>query len=116
MKSVNSKEMEQNREKAYNEIEIPELINFYNSNMGGVDKLDQMLSYCMIFIKCKKWTLRMITHAIDLAIVNSWLEYNKEATRCKNKDSKGKTHVLCTKCQVHLCLLSYINCFLAFHT
>lgn len=182
-------------EKVYNEVEIPELIKLYNANMGGVDKLDQMLSYYRIFIKSKKWTLRMITHGIDLAIANSWLEYkrdveksrippkdqmdllkfrncisdhlinvgqimkkkrgrpsfeelqdvgkksrqneqvrpskavrtdaidhlpdvdkNKEATRCKNKDCKGKTHVFCTKCQVHLCLLSYRNCFVAFHT
>lgn len=180
--------------KQYEEVEVPELIKLYNANMGGVDKFDQMISYYRTFIKSKKWTLRMITHAIDTAITNSWFEYkleaeksglprkdqkdlldfrteisdhllnvgqpvrkrkgrpsleelesrerkqrkreqirpsvavrsdsidhlpdvdkNKEATRCKMKDCKGKTHYFCTKCQVHLCLLSYRNCFMAFH-
>lgn len=35
----------------YTEVEIPELIKVYNTNMGGVDKLDQMLSYYRVFIK-----------------------------------------------------------------
>lgn len=29
----------------YTEVEVPEIIKVYNSNMGGVDKVDQMLSY-----------------------------------------------------------------------
>lgn len=36
------------------------------------------------------------------------------ATRCKN--CSGKSHVWCIKCGVHLCLLSYRNCFEHFHT
>lgn len=36
--------------------------------MCGVDKLDQIPSYYRIFIKYKKWTLRIIAHAVDLAI------------------------------------------------
>lgn len=154
-----------------------------------------MLSYYRVFIKSKKWTLRMMMHAVDLAVTNSWLEYRgdalkagiplkrqmdllafrtnisehlvyvnqtvrkkrgrpsleeleevttkarkreqvrpskavrtdavdhlpdvdsqKEASRCKEKGCKGKTHVFCTKCKVHLCLLSYRNCFKSFHT
>lgn len=47
--------------------------------MGWVDKLDQMVSHYRIFIKSKKWTLRMIFHAVDLACTNSWLEYKQEA-------------------------------------
>lgn len=45
--------------------------------MGGVDKLDQLISCYRIHIKSKKWTLRMLFHAIDLSAVNSWLEYQK---------------------------------------
>ncbi|KAG8253744.1 hypothetical protein J6590_029318 [Homalodisca vitripennis] len=44
------------------------------------------------------------------------VDSKKEATRCKNQNCKGKTHVFCTKCQVHLCLLSYRNCFIMYHT
>lgn len=183
--------------KEYVEVEIPEVIYEYNDKMGGVDKFDQLISYYRVFIKSKKWTLRMISHAIDMAIVNSWLEYivdatrnglpkrerldllhfrksissdlislgqtviqrkkrgrpsneeqeaatstkrvkeeqrpstairkdtvdhlpqfdqKKDATRCKNKCCKGKTHVFCLKCNVHLCLSSKRNCFFEFHT
>ena len=34
----------------------------------------------------------------------------KESTRCK-----GRTHVYCDKCNVHLCFTSKSNCFSAFH-
>jgi len=43
--------------------------------MGGVDKIDQLIAYYRIFLKSKKWTLRMVFHAIDMAICKSWLEY-----------------------------------------
>jgi len=47
--------------------------------MGGVDKCDHLISLYRIFIRLKKWTLRLITHGIDIAAVNSWIEYKKEA-------------------------------------
>lgn len=56
-------------------IERPEIVRDYNSNMGGVDLMNQMISYYRIYIRSKKWTLRMITHFIDFSIVNSWIEY-----------------------------------------
>ena len=49
-------------------IQQPEIIDKYNNGMGGVDLLDQLLSYYRIFIKSKKWTLRFIFHFIDLAV------------------------------------------------
>jgi len=55
----------------------PEIVKLYNKNMGGVDLLDQMVANYRIYIRSKKWTLRMIFHAIDLAVVNSWFEYKK---------------------------------------
>lgn len=42
---------------------------------GGVDLLDQYMSYYRIFIKFRKWTLRVIFHFIDLAMCASFLEY-----------------------------------------
>lgn len=43
--------------------------------MGGVDKHDQLVSYYRMHMKSKKWTLRMIFHAFDMAVANCWLEY-----------------------------------------
>jgi hypothetical protein len=60
-------------------IECPEIINLYNKNMGGVDKHDQLVSYYRTFIKSKKWTLRMMFHISDMAVVNCWLEYKRDA-------------------------------------
>ncbi|XP_031358741.1 piggyBac transposable element-derived protein 3-like isoform X1 [Photinus pyralis] len=65
--------------KEYVQVPRPEAIRRYNSNMGGVDKLDFLLSLYRSYVRSKKWTVRMITHAIDLALVNSWLEYRTQA-------------------------------------
>lgn len=46
--------------------------------MGVVDKHDQLVSFFRTFIKSKKWTMRMVTHAFDMATVNSWLEYKMD--------------------------------------
>lgn len=62
----------------YVEIDRPEVIKLYNENMGGVDLLDQMLQYYRIFIRSKKWTLRVITHFLDLATVAAWMEYRAD--------------------------------------
>lgn len=65
-------------EKKIIKIQRPQAIQFYNKSMGGVDILDQLLAYYRIFIKSKKWTLRLIFHGFDFACVNSWLEYKRE--------------------------------------
>jgi len=184
------------------EIEQPEVIQLYNTNMGGVDKHDQMVSYYRTFLKSKKWTLRALFHVFDMTVVNCWLEYKqdaanldlqekdimdllafkqrlaeslmlvgmpfsparkrgrpsrsseqsfeelpeqprrknrpvdqtpleevtqdgfhhfpmyderKEAIRCKRMNCRGRTHVQCTKCRVHLCFTKKTNCFFDFH-
>lgn len=190
--------------KKYIDVERPEIVRHYNKTMGGVDKHDQLVSFYRCFIKSKKWTLRMVSHAFDMAVCNSWLEYvedtkklkiskkdtldllsfrmtlakelisigkvklplskkkgrpsssplpapqnvfpspsqkcrlvdirppisvqqdtvghmprydtQKEATRCKYQGCvKGRTHVFCRKCNVHLCFTTKSNCFEKFH-
>jgi len=75
------------KEKKYVGVERPEVIKLYNQSMGGVDKYDQLISYYRIFLKSKKWTLRMIFHAVDMAVTNSWLEYYLD---CKNPNIPNK--------------------------
>lgn len=179
------------KQKAYVNVERPEAVRLYNTNMGGVDKVDFLLSLYRSYIRSRKWTIRMITHAIDLALINAWIEYKQQAellgvdkkrildllgfrqsvgesliysknstkrgrpsaqeeqpaqkkkkveikplnemrfdgvdhfpqyddkkdnTRCKLEECKGKTHIYCKKCNVHLCILKDRNCFTIFHT
>eukprot|EP00102_Acyrthosiphon_pisum_P021760 XP_016658970.1 PREDICTED: piggyBac transposable element-derived protein 3-like isoform X2 [Acyrthosiphon pisum] len=66
------------KKKKYILINRPEIVKLYNQSMGGVDKHDQLVSYFRTFIKSRKWTLRMVTHAFDMATVNSWLEYKMD--------------------------------------
>ncbi|CAH2109250.1 unnamed protein product [Euphydryas editha] len=70
--------------KKYVTIPRPELVRLYNNGMVGVDKTDHLVSLYRIFIRSKKWTLRMIFHALNLALVstNSWLEYQEDCKIC----------------------------------
>jgi len=63
------------KEKIYIEISRPERVRLYNNSMGGVDLHDQLISYYRVFLKSKKWTLRLFFHAFDMATTNSWLQY-----------------------------------------
>lgn len=62
--------------------------------MLGVDKHDQLMSYYHVYMKSRKWTLRMITHAFDMAVANSWLEYKQDAENMGilKKDQKDLLH------------------------
>ena len=57
--------------KTYADAVCPSAVLEYNKSMGGVDKLDFLLSLYRIHIKSKKWTLRAIFHFVDLAVVTS---------------------------------------------
>jgi len=76
----------QKTQKSYANITCPEIVKDYNTSMGGVDLTDQLLSYYRIFLRSKKWTLRMIFHSVDLAVINSWNEYRQEMGRHQNKN------------------------------
>lgn len=67
------------KNKCYVEVGRPEIVKLYNDSMGGVDLHDQLISYYRIFIKSRKWTLRMLFHSFDMATCNSWLEYKNDA-------------------------------------
>lgn len=42
------------KSKEYLKIERPEAVKLYNSSIGGVDKIDQLIAYYRIFLKSKK--------------------------------------------------------------
>lgn len=65
--------------KEYIHVQRPQVIREYNLHMGGVDKMDFLITIYRTFIRSRKWTLRMFTHAIDIALVNGWLEYKSKA-------------------------------------
>lgn len=66
-------------ESKYIEVDRPQVVKDYNFSMGGVDLLDQLISTYRIFIRSKKWTLRVVMHFIDFALTNAWLEYRRDA-------------------------------------
>ena len=47
--------------------------------MGGVDLLDGLLRYYRIPVKSKKWYHRLIWNFLDVACVQAWLFYWKDA-------------------------------------
>lgn len=181
--------------KEYINVSRPEVVRNYNINMGGVDKMDFLITIYRTFIRSRKWTLRMFTHAIDIACTNGWLEYKSKAvalgvrkkdimdllhfrayiaealigsnknlttrqrgrpsnsspslptssrntrpeihpvaevrldgynhlpavddksfaSRCKFPECKSRTHIMCQKCDVHLCITKKQNCFMLYH-
>lgn len=44
------------------------------------------------------------------------IDEKANASRCKNIGCAKKTHIYCTKCNLHLCLTQRRNCFKLFHT
>lgn len=67
------------KDKEYKDIPRPQVIKKYNKHMGGVDLLDFIITLYRTFIRSKKWTLRMFTHAIDLSCTNACIEYKNTA-------------------------------------
>lgn len=71
-------------------VSCPNVVSPYNKSMGGVDVLDQLIEYYRTYIKTKKWTLKVILHFMDAAIVNSWQQYRNDCRAAKISKSKTK--------------------------
>lgn len=61
------------------DITCPFIVQEYNKHMGGVDLMDSFLGRNHITMRSKKWYLRIFFHLFDLAIINSWIVYKKNA-------------------------------------
>lgn len=75
------------KRKRYIEVSCPAIVKNYNTFMGGVDVCDQMMEAYRTWRKTRKWTVKVIIHMFDLAIVNSWFEYRAD---CKANNRKSK--------------------------
>lgn len=56
-----------------NRVQIPYVVKFYNSNMGGTDRMNQNVNAYRISIKGKKWYWCIFTWLLDVALQNAWL-------------------------------------------
>ena len=77
--------------------------------MGGVDLSDRMISYYRMSQRTKKWTIRCIFHFIDLAIVNSWLEYRLDQ-KALGIPNRNIMDLLAFKIYIGECLTNDADC------
>lgn len=71
------------KDKKYVTAKRPSIMSEYISKMGGVDMSDRMINYYRRSVRTKKWTIRMLMHFTDLALVNAWFLY------CKDNQENG---------------------------
>jgi hypothetical protein len=57
------------------QVNKPDLILDYNQHMGGVDRVDQILSYYSPLRKSIKWYRKVVFHIFDLCIGNAYHIY-----------------------------------------
>lgn len=79
------------------------MVKLYNEAMGGVDLLNQVVSLYQTEIWSKKWTLRMIAQAFDMAVVKSWYRLDAKRANIQTKDIQDLLHF---KMNVAQCLVS----------
>ncbi|XP_061704417.1 piggyBac transposable element-derived protein 3-like isoform X1 [Cydia pomonella] len=56
-------------------VKAPQVVMNYNKNMGGVDILHQAFEYNKTVQRTKKWTVKVLSHLLDLAVANAWRQY-----------------------------------------
>ena len=66
------------------EIRKPKVIVDYNTFMGGVDKLDQMIEPYLSIRKSLKWYKKFFQHLLDVTVYNSFVLF-----KIKNASSKS---------------------------
>jgi hypothetical protein len=72
--------------KKYLNVPQPDIVKKYNSNMGGVDRLDQNINHHRIKIGGKKWYYPILTWLLDTAVQNSWQLHKKAGGRLSALD------------------------------
>ncbi|XP_065665259.1 piggyBac transposable element-derived protein 3-like [Hydra vulgaris] len=59
-------------------VKQPYIVQFYNKNMGGVDKLDMMCSFYKPNLKCHRWYIYVWAHTLLIALSNAWFLYRRD--------------------------------------
>ncbi|XP_023348132.1 piggyBac transposable element-derived protein 3 [Eurytemora carolleeae] len=59
------------------QIPIPEMIEAYNQNMGGVDLLDNMVACYRVPYRKKKWWFNIYVWSLSISAVNAWRLRNR---------------------------------------
>ena len=63
------------------QVNIPHVVDAYNKNMGGTDRMDENINAYRISIRGKKWWWPLFTWLIDASIQNAW-----NLARCTGKN------------------------------
>ena len=58
------------------EIQIPGVIDDYNYNMLGVDKLDQFIAYYRPDMRCRCYWMDLFFHCLDIIRINTYIIFN----------------------------------------
>ncbi|KAL9981764.1 hypothetical protein ACROYT_G010511 [Oculina patagonica] len=74
-------------------IDRPAMVVEYNSNMGGVDLCDMLMSMYRVCHRSTKYYMHIVFYCIGVAIVNGWLLYRRQMTQ-KNVSSKNHMSLL----------------------
>lgn len=66
-------------------VQCPNVINKYNSRMGGIDKSDMLVHLYKTPFKAKRYYMRLFAYILDLIICNAWILYKRDclASQCK---------------------------------
>ena len=69
-------------------VECPGIVQYYNTHMGGVDKMDALMGFYRMFFRSHKWPNRIFFHFMDLCLNEAWLLYRRdfESVREVQKD------------------------------
>ncbi|KAK3925306.1 PiggyBac transposable element-derived protein 2 [Frankliniella fusca] len=70
------------------EVSRPDIVKQYNSMMGGVDKFDMLTEIYRTMTRSKRWYIPLVGYMISMALVNSWLMYERD---CLALQEKGAT-------------------------
>ena len=56
-------------------IKKPQVVDEYNSYIGGVDKADQLITYYGFSHRTCKWYKRVFLHLFEVSLVNAYILY-----------------------------------------
>ena len=65
-------------------VSKPKVVHNYNSNMGGLDLSDNLLTHCTARNRVKKFYMKMFRHFLDISVLNAFIIYKRsEGQKCR---------------------------------